>query len=271
MKLKDQVAIITGASRGVGKAVALRLAREGCNIVIAAKTDAPSDKLPGTIHETAAEVEALGVKALALKVNVREEAEVQMMAARTLEKFGRIDIMINNAGAIFWSNVADTPLSKFDLMMDVNARGAFLCSRAVLPIMMEQKRGHIVMMSPPVNTLRVPGKAPYLLSKMGMTFIAFGVADEGREYGISACALWPVTMIESQATIHFGMGEPKDWRKADILADATCAIVSSPASRFSGKALYDEDVMKAEGMTDFSHYSVIRGMNPPPICRELVE
>ncbi|MFN7130962.1 MAG: SDR family oxidoreductase [Myxococcales bacterium] len=271
MQLKGQVAIITGASRGIGKAVALKLAKDGCNIVIAAKTDEPNPKLPGTIHDTAKEVEALGVRALPLKVNVREEAEVDLMVKQTLEAFGRIDILINNAGAIFWANVADHPVSRFDLVMDVNARAAFLCSRAVLPTMIEQKRGHIVMMSPPVSTTRVAGKAPYLLSKMGMTFFAHAIAEENREHNVSACALWPVTMVESQATIHFGMGEAKDWRKADILADATHAIVTAPHDKFTGRALYDEDVLRESGVSDFAPYSVVPGSDPAPLCRALVE
>jgi citronellol/citronellal dehydrogenase len=271
MKLKGQVAIITGASRGIGRALALRLAREGCHIVVAAKTDEPNPKLPGTIHDTAREVEALGVRALPLRVNVREEADVDRMVSSALSTFGRIDILVNNAGVIFWANVADTPISRFDLMMDVNARAAFLCSRAVLPHMLERRRGHIVMMSPPVSTARLPGKAPYLLSKMGMTFLAMGIAEEAREHGVSACSLWPVTIIESQATLHFGMGEAKDWRRADIVADATLAIVASPADRFSGRALYDEEVLAAEGIKDFSGYSVVAGTNPEPLCRVLVE
>lgn len=271
MKLKGQVAIITGASRGIGKAIALRLAKEGCNIVVAAKTDEPHPTLPGTIHDTAREVEALGVQALPIKVNVREEAEVDAMVKRTLETFGRIDILINNAGAIFWSNVADHPVGRFDLIMDVNARAAFLCSRAVLPTMVAQKRGHIVMMSPPVSTTKLAGKGPYLLSKMGMTMLAHAIADENREDGVSACALWPVTIVESQASIHFQMGEAKDWRKPEILADATCAIVSAPADRYSGRALYDEDVLRESGVTDFAPYSVVPGAEPAPICKAMVE
>jgi len=270
-RLNGQVAIVTGASRGVGKAVALALAKEGADIVIAAKTAEEHGKLPGTIHETAEEVRRLGVRALPLMTNVREFEDVQRMAGEAHEKFGRIDILINNAGAIFWADVAEWSPGKFDLVMDVNVRGAFLCSRAVLPFMRERKAGQIVMMSPPVNVKRAAGKAPYLISKMGMTFLAHAIAEEEKQHGISASALWPVTMIESQATRHFGMGSPEEWRTAAMLADATVEICCS-SGELSGRALYDEEVLKERrGITDFSSYSVVPGTTPPPVCREMVE
>src|SRR5207244_5993560 len=170
----------------------------------------------------------LGRRALAVPTNVREFEDVQRMAQLTLAELGRIDILINNAGAIHWADTADWPPGKFDLVMDVNVRGAFLCSRAVLPAMREQKSGHIVMMSPPVGVRRAAGKAPYLISKMGMTFLAHAIAEEERLRNISANSLWPVTMIESQATRHFEMGRPEEWRTADILADATVEICCAP-------------------------------------------
>src|SRR5437016_10615686 len=150
-RLSGKVAIVTGASRGVGKAVALALAGEGADIVVAAKTSEPNSRLPGTIHETAAAVQKLGRRALAVPCNVREAEDVERMVQKTITEFGKIDILINNAGAIFWADVADWPPGKFDLVIDVNVRGAFLCSRAVLPHMRERRWGHIVMMSPPVN------------------------------------------------------------------------------------------------------------------------
>ena len=271
-RLDGKVAIVTGASRGVGKAVALALAREGADIVVAAKTAEEGGRLPGTIHETADEVKKLGVRALALRTNVREFEDVQRMAGETLEKLGRIDILINNAGAIFWADVGEWSPGKFDLVMDVNVRGAFLCSRAVLPAMRAQKGGHIVMMSPPVNVKRAAGKGPYLISKMGMTFLAHAIAEEERANGIAANALWPVTMIESQATRHFELGQPEQWRTAAILADATVEICCASANEMSGRALYDEDVLRERrGLTDFSGYSLVPGTHPPPVCREMVE
>jgi citronellol/citronellal dehydrogenase len=271
-RLDGQVAIVTGASRGVGKAVALALAREGADIVVAAKTAERHARLPGTIHETAEEIRRLGRRALPVPTNVREFEDVQRMVDATLRELGRIDILINNAGAIFWADVAGWPPGKFDLVMEVNVRGAFLCSRAVLPAMRERKSGHIVMMSPPVNVRRAAGKAPYLISKMGMTFLAHAIAEEERGNGISATALWPVTMIESQATKHFEMGKPEEWRTAAILADATVEICSAPQDEISGHALYDEDVLRERrGITDFASYAVVAGTLPPPVCREMVE
>jgi citronellol/citronellal dehydrogenase len=272
MRLQGQVAIVTGSSRGVGRAVALALAREGCDIVIAAKTEEAHPRLPGTIHDTAREVRALGRRALPLRCNVREYDDVEKLRNSTIDEFGRIDILVNNAGAIHWAPVAEWPAGKFDLVMGVNVRGAFLCSRAVLPQMRERKHGRIVMMSPPVNVAKVAGKGPYLVSKMGMTLLAHAIAGEEGEHGIAATALWPVTMIESEATRFFQMGSPAEWRTPQILADATVEICCAPAARVSGRALYDEDALRElRGQTDFSTYSVVPGTTPAPVCRQMVE
>jgi citronellol/citronellal dehydrogenase len=272
MRLAGQVAIVTGSSRGVGRAVALALAREGCDIVVAAKTDAPHPRLPGTIQSTAEEIRALGRRALPVQCNVREFGDVEQLRDKALSEFGRIDILVNNAGAIHWAPVADWAVGKFDLVMDVNVRGTFLCSRAVIPAMRERRHGHIVVMSPPVNVKKVAGKGPYFVSKMGMTMLAFAIAEEEKENGIAANALWPVTMIESEATRHFEMGKPEEWRTADILADATREIVCAPPAALTGCALYDEEVLKERlGATDFSRYALVPGTTPPPVCREMVE
>ncbi len=272
MRLQGQVAIVTGSSRGVGPAVALALAREGCDVVVAAKTDEPHARLPGTIHETAEEVRKLGRKALPVKCNVREFDDVQRLVDETIDQFGRLDILVNNAGAIHWAPLAEWPAGKFDLVMDVNVRGAFLCSRAAIPHMRARRHGRIVMMSPPVNVAKVAGKAPYLVSKMGMTMLAHAVAEEERDHGIAACALWPVTMIESEATRFFQMGSPAEWRTPQILADATVEICCADAARVSGRAWYDEDVLRElRAVKDFSSYSVVPGTTPAPVCREMVE
>lgn len=271
MRLRDRVAIVTGGSRGIGKAVCLALAREGCDVVVAAKTAEPHATLPGTIHETAREVEKLGRRALALQVNVREEDEIARMVAQANQAFGHVDILINNAGAINWSDVVDTPAKRFDLMMDVNTRASFLCSRAVLPSMLERKWGHIVMMSPPVRFGRLGGKVAYMLSKMGMTFVAHGIAEEHAGSGVAANALWPVTMIESQATIHFGMGEQRQWRTPEVVADATLEICCSDPAAFSGHALYDEEFLRSRGVTDFAKYRVVADSEPEPVCKAMIE
>ena len=272
MRLQGQVAVVTGSSRGVGRSVALALAREGCDIVVAAKTDEPHPRLPGTIHDTAAEVRKLGRRALAIKCNVREYEDVERLRAATLDEFGRADILINNAGAIHFAPLAEWPAGKFDLVMDVNVRAAFLCSRAFIPQMREQEHGRIVMMSPPVSTAKVAGKAPYLVSKMGMTMLACAISEEERENGIAACALWPVTMIESEATRFFQLGSREDWRTPEILADATVEICCADATKVAGRAMYDEDVLRQlRSVGDFSSYSVVAGTTPAPVCRELVE
>jgi citronellol/citronellal dehydrogenase len=190
----------------------------------------------------------------------------------TIDEFGLVDIRINNAGAIHWAPVAEWPVGKFDLVTGVNVRGAFLCSRAAIPHMRQRRHGRIVMMSPPVNVAKVAGKAPYMVSKMGMTILAHAIAEEERENGIAACALWPVTMIESEATKFFQMGSPAEWRTAQILADATVEICCADPTRVSGRAWYDEDVLaELRSIKDFSAYSVVPGTTPAPVCREMVE
>jgi len=272
MRLPGQVAIVTGSSRGVGRAVALALAREGCDVVVAAKTDEPHPRLPGTIHQTAEAVRALGRKALPVRCNVREFDDVQRLLNSALAEFGRIDILVNNAGALHFAPVAEWPAGKFDLVMDVNVRGAFLCSRAVIPHMREKKQGRIVMMSPPVNVKKIAGKAPYLISKMGMTMLAHAISEEERDHGIAAAALWPVTMIESEATRFFQLGGPEEWRKPEILADATVEICCAPASKASGRAFYDEEALREfRPAVSLAAYSVVPGTKPAPFCREMVE
>jgi len=272
MRLKGRVAVVTGSSRGVGRAVALALGREGCDVVIAAKTDQPHARLPGTIHTTADEVRALGRRALPVQCDVREFADVERMRDAALDAFGRIDILVNNAGAIHLAPVADWATGRFDLVFDVNVRGAFLCCRAAIPAMRSQGFGRIVMMSPKVSTAKVPGKGPYLVSKMGMTLLAHAIAEEERQDGIAAAALWPVTMIESEATKFFQLGRKEDWRTPEILADATVEICCAAPERVSGRALYDEEALRElKGVEDFSSYSAVPGTTPAPFCREMVE
>ncbi len=255
-KLEGRVAIVTGSSRGIGKAIALKLAAEGCDVVVTAKTtDAnPNPKLPGTIQDTAREVEALGRRALPVACDVRDTDQIDAMARAALDRFGRIDILINNAGALWWFPVLETPPKRFDLVVGVNARAAFFCARACLPAMIEARWGHIVNFSPPNHARMAPGHVAYMISKFGMTLIAHGLAEEVRDHNIAVNALWPVTVVESQATINFGLLDRKYWRKADILADATLALVSKDPAERTGQALLDEDVLRAEGVTDFAPY-----------------
>src|SRR5262249_33236515 len=195
--LEGRAAIVTGASRGIGRAIALGLARQGCAVAIAAKTTQPREKLPGSIHTVAAEVEALGGQALPVQVDVRDEAQIEALVARTVERFGRVDLLVNNAGALHWQSVLETPAKRFDLVMGVNARAAFLCSRAVLPTMIDQRWGHIINMSPPLDLAMVPGRVAYAISKLGMTLLTVGLAAEVRSHNIAVNSLWPSTVIHS--------------------------------------------------------------------------
>jgi citronellol/citronellal dehydrogenase len=262
---KDRVAIITGASRGIGRALALGLAREGCHIVVAAKSVESTERLPGSIYTVAKEVEALGVSALPVQVDVRDSDQIEQMAAKTIERFGRIDILINNAGALWWQPVRDTPAKRFDLVMDVNVRAAFLAARAVLPHMIERKGGHIINMSPPIDLKIVPGKVAYFISKFGMTLLTHGLAEEVREHRIAVNSLWPVTIIESQASINWGLGSPENWRKPDILVDCILRLLQKDSGEITGQALLDEDFLRQQGITDFSRYACVPGTNPTRI------
>jgi citronellol/citronellal dehydrogenase len=263
--LNGRVAIITGASRGICRAIALGLARSGCHIVIAAKSTESSESLPGSIYTVAKEVEALGVKALPVRVDVRDADQIDGLAAQTLQQFGRVDILINNAGALWWQPLLETPAKRFDLVMGVNARAAFLACRAVLPAMRERQWGHIINMSPPTDRKLVPGRIAYCISKFGMTLLSHGLAEEVRSWNIAVNSLWPVTIIESQASINWKMGEPSMWRKPDILVDCVLRLVQKEPKEITGQALLDEDFLKKEGVAYFSGYACVAGTNPPRI------
>jgi citronellol/citronellal dehydrogenase len=263
--LTGKVAFITGASRGVGKALALGLARVGCDVVIAAKTVQPDPRIPGTIGDTAREIEAQGRRALAVAVDVRDDDAVEAACKAALDRFGRVDFLINNAGALYWQTLAGTPLKKFDLVMGVNARGAFACCHHLLPAMRAQKFGHILMLSPPVDAGAAGGKIAYAISKFGMTLIAQGLADEVRDDNVAANALWPATMIESLATINWGLGDRTMWRTPEILVDSTLRIFAKEPRAFTGHALVDEDFLRAEGVSDFVRYRCDPNHEPPRV------
>jgi citronellol/citronellal dehydrogenase len=262
VSLKGKVAIVTGASRGIGRAIALGLARDGCNVVIAAKSTESTEKLPGSIHTVAAEVESLGSKALPIAVDVRDPDQIDSMAAKAFDHFGRIDVLVNNAGALHWANIQDTPSKRFDLVMNVNTRAAFLCSRAVLPAMIQQGGGHIINMSPPMDLAILPGRVAYGISKLGMTLLTFGLAEEMKRHNVAVNSIWPVTVIESQASINHRLGTPAMWRKPDILVDCVRRIVSKQPSELTGQALLDEEFLCTEGVTDFGSYACVPGSQP---------
>jgi len=253
--LHNRVALVSGASRGIGKALAIRLAQEGADVVIAAKTEQSSDKLPGSIYETAEAVRALGRRALAVPTDVRSEDAVRTMVERTVSELGRIDILINNAGAIWIQPVLGTPPKKFDLMMNVNVRAAYLTAYFALPHMQKQRWGHILNMCPGLTMSPSPGRVSYMISKLGMARLAIGIAEEHRQDNIAANTLWPRTPIESQATINWRMGDRSEWRTPEIMCDTCMAIFAQEPASYTGHQLIDEQVLKdLAGITNFDHY-----------------
>jgi citronellol/citronellal dehydrogenase len=262
--LKGKTLFITGASRGIGLAIALRAARDGANVVIAAKTDAPHPKLPGTIHSAAEEVRAAGGQALACVVDVRSEEQVQGAVRRAVEAFGGIDVLVNNASAISLTSTAETSMKRFDLMHQVNTRGTFLCSQACLPHLRASSNPHILNLSPPLN-LQPHWFGPhvaYTMAKYGMSMCVLGMAEEFREEGIAVNALWPRTTIATAAIANVVGGEEamRRSRTPDIMADAAHLILTRPSRTFTGRFCVDEDLLRAEGgVQDFTRYSVEPG------------
>lgn len=265
--LSGKTVIVTGASRGIGREIALRAARDGANVVIAAKTVDNTGKLPGTIHEVAEEVRAAGGQPLPLVVDVREEDQIEAMVAQAVARFGGIDVLVNNAGAIALRPVQLLTVKRFDLMMDVNVRASFACARACVPHLKKSANGHILSLSPPIDLSPqwFAGHAAYTISKYGMTMLTIGLAEELREDGVAANSLWPRTLIATAAVEMLG-GESlkKVSRTPAIVADAAHAIITSPSREVTGKAFIDEDLLRSRGMTDFSGYSVEPGAELMP-------
>lgn len=258
-KLEGLTILVTGASRGIGRAIALAAAKEGANIVIAAKTAEPHAKLPGTIHTVAAEVTALGVEAMPVQVDVRDEAQVVAMMAAVGSRFGRLDALVNNAGAISLTSVSQTPVKRFDLMQAVNSRALFVCAQAAKELLGSSKPAHIISLSPPISLKPrwLAPHAPYTLSKYGMTLLALGMAGEFGKDGISVTCLWPRTTIAT-AAIEFAVGGAAllpHCRTTDIVADAALEILVTRDGSLNGRCVIDEDLLRERGMTDFSHYA----------------
>ncbi|ABC22107.1 SDR family oxidoreductase [Rhodospirillum rubrum] len=260
--LAGKTLFISGASRGIGKAIALRAAQDGANIAIIAKTSDPNPKLPGTIHSAATEIEAAGGKALALAVDIRDEAAIADAVARTLETFGGIDIVINNASAISLSTTAETPMKRFDLMVGINTRGTFAVTQACLPALRKAANPHILTLSPPpsLDPRWFGPHVAYTISKMGMSLCVLGWAEEFREAGIAANALWPRTVIDTAALRMLGGAvKPEFCRKPEIVADAAHAILTRDARACTGHFFLDDEVLAEEGITDLTAYAVSPG------------
>ncbi|GIW70523.1 MAG: short chain dehydrogenase [Planctomycetota bacterium] len=266
--LKGKTLFITGASRGIGKAIALRAARDGANIAIAAKTTEPHPRLPGTIYTAAEEIEQAGGKALPCAVDVRHEDEVRAAVERTVEVFGGIDILVNNASAISLTGTLQTPMKRFDLMHQVNVRATFLCSQACIPHLEKAANPHILVIAPPLR-MEPRWFAPHLaytMSKYGMSMCVLGMAEELRPQRIAVNALWPRTIIATAAVRNLLGGEEtiRRSRKPEIMADAAWQVLTRPSAECTGNFFIDEEVLRAAGFTDFSPYAVEPGQELIP-------
>ena len=262
MSLQGKTIFITGASRGIGREIALKCARDGANIVLAAKTAEPHAKLPGTIHSVAAEVETAGGRALALQLDVRDEEAVRGAVAKAVAQFGGIDILVNNASAIMLTGTVETPMKRFDLMFGVNVRGTFACSQACIPHLAKAPNAHILNLSPPLN---MDGKwfknhTAYTMSKYGMSMCTLGMSAELAQRGVAVNSLWPRTTIATAAIeMNFPAQVLLASRKPAIMADAAYAVFNRDSRRHTGNFYIDEAVLREEGVADFEHYALTPG------------
>ena len=261
--LAGKTLFITGASRGIGKAIALRAAKDGANVVIAAKTAQPHPKLEGTVYTAAKEIEAAGGKALATIVDVRFQDQIEAAVAKAVETFGGIDILINNASAIMLTGTLETPLKRYDLMNQVNARGTFACSQACIPHLLKAENPHILNISPPLNLdpKWFKGHVAYTMAKYGMSMCVLGMAAEFERKGLGVNALWPRTSIATAAVRNLLGGEAlmKQSRTPAIMADAAYAVLTRPAKECNGNFFIDDEVLRAAGVVDLDHYAVEPG------------
>jgi citronellol/citronellal dehydrogenase len=258
--LSGKTLFITGASRGIGKAIALRAARDGAHIVVTGKTTTPHPRLPGTIYSAAEDIERAGGRALAVAMDVRDEAQVESAVGQAVEHFGGIDILVNNASAISLTSTIETAMKRFDLMHQVNTRGTFLCTQKVVPWLRRASNPHVLNLAPPLySTLEARWFArhlAYTMAKYGMTLCVLGMAEEFRADGIAVNALWPRTAIDTEA-IRLIAGEETRrhrTRRVEIVADAAHVILTKPSRAFTGRFLVDDDVLRGAGVNDFSRY-----------------
>jgi citronellol/citronellal dehydrogenase len=265
MTLAGKRIFITGGSRGIGLAIALRAAADGASVAIAAKTTDPNPKLPGTIHTAAAEIEAAGGKALAIQCDLRDELQIEAAVNQAAEAFGGIDILVNNASAINLTRTDATPAKRFDLMFDVNVRGTFLTSQAALPHLRKSaadgRNPHILNLSPPLSMKPVWFKnhVAYTMAKYGMSMCVLGMAEEFKRDGIAVNALWPRTVIDTAALQMIPGIDALAGRTPEILADAAYIIFNRPAAECTGNFFVDDELLASEGITDLEKYSVTPG------------
>jgi citronellol/citronellal dehydrogenase len=258
--LKGKTMFLSGGSRGIGLAIAKRAAKDGANIIIAAKTAEPHPKLPGTIYSAAAEIEEAGGKALPVICDIRDDKNVEEAVAAGVEKFGGIDICVNNASAISLTPTLQTPMHRFDLMHQINTRGTFLVSKTCLPHLLESDNPHILNLSPPLDMVEkwFKNHVAYTMAKFGMSMCVLGMAGEFREKGVAVNALWPRTTIATAAIKNLLGGDDmvKRSRKPEIMADAAHFIVTQPSREFTGNFCIDDEIMELAGVTDLTSYAV---------------
>jgi len=261
LNLKNKTLFITGASRGIGKAIALRAAKDGANIAVVAKTSEPHPKLPGTVYTSAEDIEAVGGKALPYVADIRYEEQVKAAVDAAVKKFGGIDVLINDASAISLTPTLQTPMKRFDLMFSVNVRGTFLCSKLCIPHLKNAENPHILNLSPPLNMdpKWFANHLAYTISKYGMSMCVLGMAEEFKKDGIAVNALWPRTAIATAAVKNLLGGEPviKQSRKPEIVADAAYFILTKPSRECTGNFFIDDEVLIENGITDLGKYSVV--------------
>jgi Dehydrogenases with different specificities (related to short-chain alcohol dehydrogenases) len=273
--LSDSTAFITGTTRGIGKEIALELAAQGCNIVSTGKTSEESDygdkkEMEGSIEQTAREVEDLGAEALPIRLDIRNEDAVEAAAERSIDHFGEVNIVINNASAIFLLGTQSLPPKRFDLMTEVNVRGTYATVRAFADHLKGVDNAWLLTNSPPISVDRMPGSAPYTWSKLGMTFITLSLAAELDGHDVGCNSFWPVTAIDTRATRYFGLGTEDDWRTPQIVADTVVEILRHDPASFTGNAVYDEELLRAAGVEEFSAYNLTPG-DPRPMSAQMTD
>ena len=266
--------IITGASRGIGALLAKRLAENNYNVVIAAKSVKENEKLPGTIYSVAKEIISKGGVALPVKTDIQNEKECENLVNETIKNFGKVDVLINNAGALWWKSIKETPVKRYDLINNINVRGSYILSHLCLPYMEENNFGHIIMQSPPFNPEEVvdittkkllKNKTAYTISKLGMSIVSRGISQEYENKNICSNTIWPVTPIKTHALTNNNIGDDRFYRKPDILVDAIEMMLHEDPKHFNGRSVYDEDYLRDKGITDFKKYRCDENFEPPKI------
>lgn len=271
--LNGKVAFITGASRGFGRVIAEKLSSEGASVALISKSRVSSEKLPGTVEELASKINSQGGEALPIPLDIRDAEGCEKAIHDTVSKFGKLDILINNASALWWKPISETPVDKFDLLHHVNVRATYVLSRTAIPYLLESGGGHIVTHSPPLRPDYVDkmlsgkgmsNKVAYMSSKMGMSLVTMALAQECKNQGIGCNTIWPSTPIKSQAVINHNLGQPKHWREPAIIGDAILEVLKQDPHNYSGKSFTDEEYLRhLSGMDDFSHYQCVPGHEPP--------